>query len=230
MSCNAGAASPGHAVGVLCRNGRSFVAAVFAAAMVGADVVLLNTDFRAESLAAALRSHRIGLVVCDSEFASHVRDADDGVRRGRCGGCRHARRCSRPAVARAGRIVLLTSGTTGRTERCAPSAENPDGIGHRRVDPGSHGASDWITNLGACAHVSRPGLRHADPDPWAWWHCAHRSALRRRSHTGSGLGTSRRCVDCCAGHACAHPRPERRRTGAIPGAVVTSGGVERRPA
>ncbi len=103
---------PGHAVGVLCRNGRSFVAAVFAAAMVGADVVLLNTDFRAESLAAALSSHRIGMVVCDSEFASHVRDADDGVRVVDAADV-DMREGSRPAVARAGRIVLLTSGTTG---------------------------------------------------------------------------------------------------------------------
>ena len=103
---------PGQAVGVLCRNGRGFVAAVFAGAMVGADVVLLNTDFRAESLAAALRSHRIGLVVCDSEFASRVRDEGDGVRVVDAADV-DMREGSRPAVARAGRIVLLTSGTTG---------------------------------------------------------------------------------------------------------------------
>jgi acyl-CoA synthetase (AMP-forming)/AMP-acid ligase II len=103
---------PGQAVGVLCRNGRGFVAAVFAGAMVGADVVLLNTDFRAEALAAALRSHRIGMVVCDSEFASDVRDADDGVRVVDAADV-DLRDGSRPAVARAGRIVLLTSGTTG---------------------------------------------------------------------------------------------------------------------
>jgi acyl-CoA synthetase (AMP-forming)/AMP-acid ligase II len=103
---------PGHAVGVLCRNGRAFVGAVFAAAMVGSDVVLLNTDFRTESLAAALRSHRIGLVVCESEFASRVRDADGGVRVVDAADV-DVREGSRPAVARAGRIVLLTSGTTG---------------------------------------------------------------------------------------------------------------------
>src|SRR5690348_10821332 len=34
---------PGQAVGVMCRNGRGFVRAVFAVAMVGADVVLVNT-------------------------------------------------------------------------------------------------------------------------------------------------------------------------------------------
>jgi acyl-CoA synthetase (AMP-forming)/AMP-acid ligase II len=96
---------PGQAVGVLCRNGRAFVGAVFAAAMVGSDVVLLNTDFRTESLAAALRSHRIGLVVCESEFASRVRDADGGVRVVDAADV-DVREGSRPAVARAGRIVL----------------------------------------------------------------------------------------------------------------------------
>ena len=46
-------AGSGQAVGILCRNGRGFVTAAFAAAMAGADVVLLNTDFQAEALAAA---------------------------------------------------------------------------------------------------------------------------------------------------------------------------------
>jgi acyl-CoA synthetase (AMP-forming)/AMP-acid ligase II len=51
---------PGQAVGILCRNGSRFVEAVFAAALVGADVVLLNTDFRTEALSAALSAHKIG--------------------------------------------------------------------------------------------------------------------------------------------------------------------------
>ena len=104
---------PGHAVGVLCRNGRGFVAAVFAAAMVGADVVLLNTDFRTESLEAALSSHRIGTVICDNEFAARVLDADEGVTVVDAAGADARDADSRPKVARAGRIVLLTSGTTG---------------------------------------------------------------------------------------------------------------------
>jgi acyl-CoA synthetase (AMP-forming)/AMP-acid ligase II len=100
-------AGPGHAVGILCRNGRDFVAAVFAAAMVGADVVLLNTDFHGEALAAAMDSHEIGMLVCDDEFTDRVHDVDavDPARVGARG--------SRPKVASAGRIVLLTSGTTG---------------------------------------------------------------------------------------------------------------------
>ncbi len=101
-------AGSGQAVGILCRNGRGFVKAVFAAAMTGSDVVLLNTDFRGEALATAMSSHQIGMIVCHNEFADRVPEdvavidparVDDGD--------------GRPSVASAGRIVLLTSGTTG---------------------------------------------------------------------------------------------------------------------
>jgi acyl-CoA synthetase (AMP-forming)/AMP-acid ligase II len=103
----------GHAVGVLCRDGRCFVEAAFAVAMVGADVVLLNTEFRTEALASALSSHGIGMVICDDEFADRVHAADEGITvidAARVGGREGG---SRPKVAGAGRIVLLTSGTTG---------------------------------------------------------------------------------------------------------------------
>ena len=103
----------GHAVGVLCRNGRGFVQAVFAAAMVGADVVLLNTDFRTESLAAALSTHRIETVICDDEFAARAHDADEGVTVIDAASIAAREGDSRPKVAKAGRIILLTSGTTG---------------------------------------------------------------------------------------------------------------------
>jgi acyl-CoA synthetase (AMP-forming)/AMP-acid ligase II len=103
----------GDAVGVVCRNGRGFITAVFGTAMVGADVVLVNTDFRSDALAAALREHRITTVVADDEFTEHLRAVDDSIvvvdpatvvaREGD----------RRPGVAAPGRIVLLTSGTTG---------------------------------------------------------------------------------------------------------------------
>ena len=81
--------------------------------MAGADVVLLNTDFRTESLASALSSHRIGMVICDNEFAARAHDADEGVTVVDAAGVAARQGDSRPKVARAGRIVLLTSGTTG---------------------------------------------------------------------------------------------------------------------
>ena len=45
---------PGVPVGILCRNGHGFMQALFAAASVGAEVVLLNTDFRTDALATAV--------------------------------------------------------------------------------------------------------------------------------------------------------------------------------
>ena len=59
---------PGQAVGILCRNGRGFVRAVFATALVGADVVLVNTDFRTDALAAALSAHQIETIVSGSRI------------------------------------------------------------------------------------------------------------------------------------------------------------------
>lgn len=104
----------GHAVGVLCRNGRSFVEAVFAVALVGADVVLINTEFRTDALAAALNTHDIKLVVCEQEFAERVNDADESVMAVDPATVKTNDGAARPKVAPAGRIVLLTSGTTGK--------------------------------------------------------------------------------------------------------------------
>src|ERR1700758_423099 len=114
-------AESGQAVGVMCRNGRGFVTAFFAAALVGADVVLVNTDFRADALAAALSAHRITTMVADGEFAERVRGAqktaeesvvviDPATVRAHEEGPRPLR----PRVAAPGRIILLTSGTTGK--------------------------------------------------------------------------------------------------------------------
>jgi acyl-CoA synthetase (AMP-forming)/AMP-acid ligase II len=104
-------AGSGQAVGILCRNGRGFVQAVFAAAMAGADVVLLNTDFRTEALAAAMSSHQIRMLICDNEFADRAHAAADDVTV--IDPARVDARDPRPKVGAAGRIVLLTSGTTG---------------------------------------------------------------------------------------------------------------------
>ncbi|CAM4310602.1 Long-chain-fatty-acid--CoA ligase [Mycobacterium basiliense] len=102
----------GQPVGVMCRNGRNFVASAFAAGLVGADVVLVNTEFRHTALAAALEAHRIRLVLCDNEFADQITGTADSVlvidpQTVTTGDF------SRPTVAASGRIILLTSGTTG---------------------------------------------------------------------------------------------------------------------
>ena len=105
---------PGDAVGVLCRNGRGFVEALFAAALVGADVVLVNTEFRTDALAAALSAHEITTVVCDEEFNERVHAADESISLLDPAVVWTQPDTARPHVAPAGRIILLTSGTTGK--------------------------------------------------------------------------------------------------------------------
>jgi acyl-CoA synthetase (AMP-forming)/AMP-acid ligase II len=105
---------PGDAVGVMCRNGRSFVEALFAAASVGADVVLVNTEFRTDALAAALGAHDITTVVCDREFDERVNAAGESIGLLDPAAVQTEPGARRPHVAPAGRIILLTSGTTGK--------------------------------------------------------------------------------------------------------------------
>ncbi len=107
-------AGPGQAVGVLCRNGRGFVEGFFAAALVGADVVLVNTEFRTDALAAALSAHRVTAMVADDEFTERVHAADASVAVVDPETVRVRKGDPRPGVAAPGRVVLLTSGTTGK--------------------------------------------------------------------------------------------------------------------
>lgn len=112
---SADGAAPGHAVGVMCRNGRRFVAGVFAAALLGADVVPMSTEFRSDALAAAVQAHRISTVVVDhDELAERVRGADESVVTVDPATVGTDEGAPRPDVAAPGRIVLLTSGTTGK--------------------------------------------------------------------------------------------------------------------
>ncbi|GBE63900.1 hypothetical protein MFM001_03620 [Mycobacterium sp. MFM001] len=131
---------PGQAVGVMCRNGHRFVEAVFAVALVGADVVLVNTEFSADALGAALSAHQIETVVCDSEFTERVQTADGSVTA--VDAAATTKPDSRPRVGPGGRIVLLTSGTTGK----------PKGVPRApRINPGVVGVGVTI--------LERTGLR-----------------------------------------------------------------------
>ncbi len=104
---------PGVPVGILCRNGRDFMQSMFAVASVGADMVLLNTEFRTDALAHALGAHRIQTVICDDEFADRVHAADEAVAVVDLAALEIDEREPRPKAGPGGRIVLLTSGTTG---------------------------------------------------------------------------------------------------------------------
>jgi acyl-CoA synthetase (AMP-forming)/AMP-acid ligase II len=120
---------PGQAVGILCRNGRGFVQGVFAAALVGVDVVLVNTDFRTDALAAALSSHDIKTMISDSELAERVHAANESAMVVDPATATTGDGGHRPDVAAAGRIVLLTSGTTGKPKGVPRSPHMRSAVG-----------------------------------------------------------------------------------------------------
>jgi fatty-acyl-CoA synthase len=114
----------GDAVGILCRNHRGLLEASFAAAKLGADAIFLNTMFAAPQVAEVCARERIGVLVYDDEFESSAAAAavrsryiaweDDprsatSLERLIAEGDR-----SQPGPPRRhGRLVLLSSGTTG---------------------------------------------------------------------------------------------------------------------
>jgi acyl-CoA synthetase (AMP-forming)/AMP-acid ligase II len=120
---------------MMCRNGRNFAAAVFAAALVGADIVLVNTEFSTNALAGALSAYQISTVFCDNEFAEWIRAAgeffgaiDPATAPTQLGE-------SRPKVVASGRLVLLTSGTTSVLKGlpCTPRMSSGMGAGMTTV-------------------------------------------------------------------------------------------------
>lgn len=120
---------PGRAVGVMCRNGRGFVAGVFAAALLGADVVPISTEFRSDALAAALQAHRISTMVADNEFGERIRAADESAVTVDPATATAEEDARRPRVAPPGRIVLLTSGTTGKPKGVPRAPEMRSAVG-----------------------------------------------------------------------------------------------------
>jgi len=120
---------PGRDLAVMCRNHRGFVEAMLTASRLGADLLLLNTDFPGPQLAQALAPHRPAVIVHDEEFGAALDAA--GARGERIlawhGGAEPAvavptldalaelgRTAPKPpAPPTPGRLVILSSGTTG---------------------------------------------------------------------------------------------------------------------
>ena len=115
----------GDVVALMCRNHAAMVEAMIACGKVGADVVLLNTGLSASAVAKVLAEHRPSAVLADDEFAPII-DAVPGHFLRLCTWPERERghptvdeliRESSPEkltpVERPGRIVVLTSGTTG---------------------------------------------------------------------------------------------------------------------
>lgn len=113
---------PGTRVGLLARNHAGFVECMAAVAATGADLILLNTGFAGPQLADVVASEGIALVLHDDEFAPVV----DGCGADTLAEAEHqplalTHRAVRPSR-KAGSVVILTSGTTGRPKGAARSS------------------------------------------------------------------------------------------------------------
>ncbi len=121
------ASSPG-TIGILCRNHRGLVETLSAATKLGADALLLNTGFSGPQLTDVLTREQATVLVYDEEFSAIVEQArkqidnltelvawSDGVAGGKSvDGLIDENLGARPArPSSPGRIILLTSGTTG---------------------------------------------------------------------------------------------------------------------
>jgi fatty-acyl-CoA synthase len=119
---------PARGLAVMCRNHRGFVEALLAGARLGADVLLLNSEFAGPQLRQALARLRLGAVVVDEELAPaldsagfvgprilawHDRASDRVVGSPTLDALAAAPVRATTRLRRRGRIVILTSGTTG---------------------------------------------------------------------------------------------------------------------
>ncbi|GAA2804374.1 AMP-binding protein [Crossiella cryophila] len=115
----------GDTLAVLCRNHRGLIESMVAAGKLGAHLVLLNTGASAAQIGAVLRDEEITLVVADAEFRPLLAKAPRGVRRVTAWTDEKTRSetvesliaaspaTELPAPSAHGRVIVLTSGTTG---------------------------------------------------------------------------------------------------------------------
>ncbi|NVI88003.1 AMP-binding protein [Actinomadura sp. BRA 177] len=109
-------------VAVLCRNHRGMVEALVACSKRGSDLLLLNTGMSTEQLVTVLRQQQVDVVIADAEFASFIAAVPKTVHVITAGGTGSELEnaiATAPAGAveppdKAGRTIVLSSGTTGR--------------------------------------------------------------------------------------------------------------------
>ena len=113
---------PKHAVAVMCRNHRGFIEALLAGSALGADLLLLNTEVPGPQLAQVLEQYAIGCVIHDDEFAPAFEKSGYSGKRVVVGQRAdapdleeliHSGSAKFRGPRRQGKIVILTSGTTG---------------------------------------------------------------------------------------------------------------------
>lgn len=132
---------PVGSVAILCRNHRGFVDVLLASSRLGASSLLLNTGFSAPQLADVLEREGATLIVYDEEFAGLVSEARqripglvevlswveseaDSVQTAER--LIEAHRGERPPRTKPGKVVLLTSGTTGTPKGANRSGGGPE--------------------------------------------------------------------------------------------------------
>jgi fatty-acyl-CoA synthase len=115
-------------VGLLCHNRAAFLEITMAVHKLGADLVLLNTGFAPPQVAEVVEGEGVDVVVHDDVLsdtdadALPVRTISTADLPGALAGARGARIDPPPAP---GRVVVLTSGTTGRPKGAVRRGGNP---------------------------------------------------------------------------------------------------------
>ena len=196
-------------VGLLCRNHRGFLVWLAAVSAIGADAVLLNTGFAGPQLADVVAQEGIGYVIHDDEFADVVATCgaqtfDEAAMQALAG------TVDQVAPRRQqGRIVVLTSGTTGKPKGAARTSDRasiegvaavleriPFRLGDIQVVAAPLFHSWGLTNVMLGSGGVRP-------------RCCH-GASRPRPPCGRRRITTPRCSSWCR-HAVADPRSAARR-------------------
>jgi acyl-CoA synthetase (AMP-forming)/AMP-acid ligase II len=107
----------GDRIGLLCRNHAGLVRTMVAASLLGVETVLINTGLSPVTVAAVARAQRLRVLGYDAEFAEHAALLPREVVGLDEAGLARLRDAAPPGglprPEREGRIVMLTSGTTG---------------------------------------------------------------------------------------------------------------------
>ncbi|MFT3714456.1 MAG: AMP-binding protein [Gordonia sp. (in: high G+C Gram-positive bacteria)] len=115
----------GDAVALLARNHVGFLLALTAIAKLGCDVLLLNTGFAGPQIADVCRREGVSAIIHDAEFTDLLAEASVNRKRIVTDGTTSLetptlqelaggfRRTPVPSPGRAGKVIILTSGTTG---------------------------------------------------------------------------------------------------------------------